>query len=353
MRGSCKHCLLALVLGFLWASLLLPCAATEGEDVLEGDVSAHDPHIAKEGSTYYLVGSMVGSKPNGFIPILCSTNLKRWAMCSDVFDSAPAWIDKEMPGARGAWAPDFGYFGGRWHIYYASSMFGKNTSVIGVASNKTLDYTSKDYKWVDDGMVIKSLPRDDWNAIDPNIVIDDKGQVWMDFGSFWSGIKMVRIDPLTGKRSAEDMTVYSLASRPPAPPTFGSIEGPYIFHHGEFYYLFVSFDFCCKGAASNYNIRVGRALQPIGPYLDKDGIPMLKGGGTLLQKGNEEWRGPGHNSVLHDVSGDYIFFHAYQGKTGRPFLQIGRMEWKDGWPEIVSVWRPSKEAQNRPMQLPQ
>ena len=317
------------------------CLAAEQDGVLEGDLRCHDPHIAKEGGKYYLFST--GSR-EGFIPIRCSSDLKHWSLCGHVFDTIPAWAKQEIPEARGAWAPDPAYFSGKWHVYYSVSTFGKNRSVIGVATNRTLDPTSKDYQWVDQGKVIESFPQDDWNAIDDNAFVDGKGQVWMDFGSFWSGVQMIRIDPATGKRSVEDTTLHSLASRPRKPPISASIEGSYIFRRGDYYYLFASFDFCCKGVNSTYNIRVGRARQPVGPYVDKDGKPMLEGGGTLLLEGEEQWRGPGHQSVLHDESGDYIFFHAYHGKTGKPYLQIGRLEWKDDWPEIVSVWRPSAKA---------
>ncbi|MGH7869491.1 MAG: family 43 glycosylhydrolase [Candidatus Dormibacteraceae bacterium] len=318
------------------ASLL----ASRAHVQLSGDLSCHDPHIASEQSKYYLFCTS-GGHQNGFIPIRCSINLRDWSVCGRVFDRPPAWIHHEIPAAKGAWAPDLARFGSKWHLYYAISTFGKNRSLIGLATNVTLDPTRKDYRWVDEGKVIESFPKDDWNAIDPNVIVENQNRVWMDFGSFWSGIKMVRLDSVTGKRSATDTHLYSLARRSRTAPVFGSIEGPYIFRHAGYYYLFASFDFCCRGAASTYNIRVGRSKQVAGPYADRQGTPMLEGGGTLLQQGTADWRGPGHNSVLHDKSGDYIFFHAYAAKTGKPFLQIGRMKWAGGWPEIVSVWRPN------------
>ena len=60
---------------------------------------------------------------------------------------------------------------GLYYLYYSVSAFGKNTSCIGVATNKTLHPSSPDYKWTDHGKVIQSVPgRDMWNAIDPNLV---------------------------------------------------------------------------------------------------------------------------------------------------------------------------------------
>ena len=78
---------------------------------------------------------------------------------------------------------------------------------------------------------------------------------------------------------------------------------------------------------------VGRADKVTGPYLDKDGVPMTKGGGTQLLRPNDRWLGPGGESVLEDNGKDLLVFHAYDGKTGRPSLQISTIVWRDGWPQ--------------------
>lgn len=304
---------------------------------LEGSVEGvHDPSIAKQGATYYLFSTDLRNP--GHLPIRCSNDLETWTLCGRVFDSIPAWIGQAIPGIKGLWAPDISYFAGKYHLYYAASSFGKNRSIIALATNQTLDPSSSQYRWVDEGPVIESHPEDIWNAIDPNLVLDNKGQAWLAFGSFWSGIKMRRIDPATGKASAADPTLYSLASRSNQPP--GAIEAPFVFRHAGFYYLFVSFDFCCRGARSTYNIRAGRATEPTGPYVDKAGLPMMSGGGTLLLEGNSDWRGPGGQSLLHDPSADIIVFHAYSAASGHPFLQIGRLAWSDDWPQIASWQQP-------------
>src|SRR5207302_6838266 len=103
-------------------------------------------------------------------------------------------------------------------------------------------------------------------------------------------------------------------------------------------YLFASFDFCCRGVASTYNVRVGRASRITGPYLDRAGIPMLEGGGTLLLSGAGRWKGPGHNAVLHENGRDWIIYHAYDAEdNGAPKLRIKRLGWTaDGWPEVAA-----------------
>ena len=299
---------------------------------LEGDLEGvHDPSIIREGNTYYVFST--NGRPGDMIPIRCSQDLLHWKRCGHVFDTLPEWALKEIPGARAPWAPDISLFRGQFRLYYSISTFGKNDSAIGLATNTTLDPSSPRYQWVDQGMVVRSHKEDDWNAIDPNLVIEDDTHLWLDWGSFWGGIKMRRIDPDTGKLSSLDTTLYSLAARPRTPEIKGSVEGPFIIRHDGYWYLFASFDFCCRGAKSTYNIVVGRASKVTGPYLDRDGKPMREGNATrVLAATTPRWRGPGHNSVLHDSTGDYLVFHAYDGVTGKSRLHISTLAWKDGWP---------------------
>lgn len=275
----------------------------------------------------------------------CSKDLHDWKFCGKVFPDIPAWIRALSPKTKELWAPDVSYFDGLYHLYYAFSVFGKNTSGIALATNKTLNPASPDYEWVDRGLVLKSAEQDDFNAIDPNLVLDAKGNAWLSFGSFWSGIKMRRIDRATGKLSMVDMKTYSLATRskpedaapapPGLPPNWEAVEAPFVIRHGDFYYLFVSWDLCCRGAKSTYRTMVGRSAKVTGPYLDKQGKSMEDGGGSALLSGNTTWAGPGGESLLHLADGDIIVFHAYDARTGRPALQISTLGWRNGWPSAA------------------
>ena len=192
---------------------------------------------------------------------------------------------------------------------------------------------------------MKSRAEDDFNAIDPNLILDEKGQAWLSFGSFWSGIKMVKLDRKTGKLSSEDKQIYSLASRrkpkqfdaakPGLPPDYQAIEAPSIVHHGDYYYLFVSYDLCCRGTKSTYRTMVGRSRNVTGPYLDAEGKEMSQGAAMPLLKANQKWLGPGGESVLLQKGQDIIVYHAYDARTGVPSLQISTLTWTDGWPHAA------------------
>ncbi len=303
----------------------------------EGDVvGVHDPCVIKDGNTFVLFST------GGLLSMRRSQDLLTWQTAGDTLPELPGWAKEAVPDANGCWAPDISCFNGTFHLYYSVSTFGSNRSCIGLATNVTLDTSSPKYKWIDQGMVIRSRPdQDNFNAIDPNVVLDEKGQPWLSFGSFWSGIKMSRLDLTTGKPVGNLLDV--------AGRNGGAIEAPFIVRHGRSFYLFVSFDTCCKGADSTYKIMVGRSQRVSGPFLDYSGKKMLNGGGTLVLASYKNVRGPGHNAVLSDGGKDYLVHHFYDAdRDGRPTLQIRPLLWgRDGWPLAGEPIAPANGAQEQ------
>lgn len=314
-------------------------------------IGIHDPAMIQENGVWYIFCTGNG------ISAFSSPDLQNWTRLSPVFSETPAWVTEAIPTFRGRsmWAPDIFYNNGLYYIYYSVSAFGKNTSAIGVATNKTLDPKSPDFKWEDHGKVIQSVPGEtNWNAIDGNMIIDNDGIPWLTFGSFWSGIQLIKMKPdllsIDGGRNdvisiASRKTKEELDNQPEAgsyPEVAGpyQIEAPFMFQQGDYYYLFVSWDRCCRGAESTYKIAIGRSVNPKGPFVDKDGNPMLYGGGTVILQGDEtDWYAQGHNGIARDEENGkvYLVTHAYDrhDERGASKLRILELDWDEtGWPQI-------------------
>ena len=299
----------------------------------------HDPVVIEEGGRYHLFCTGKG------ISHFTSTDLQNWEMVQSVFDEKPSWTDNVVPNFENhIWAPDVIHKNGLYYLYYSVSAFAKNTSAIGVVTTKSLDPSNPDYGWTDHGIVIQSHPnRDMWNAIDSNIVFDENDTPWMAFGSFWDGLKMVKLDDSLLK-IAEPQEWYTIARRERSfdvadtDPGDAALEAPFIFKKEGYYYLFLSWDLCCRGENSTYKVVVGRSTSVTGPYLDANGKDLANGGGTLVIQGNKNWYGVGHNSVYTFDGKDYFFSHAYDAKDkGRPKLVTKQIKWVDGWPTIKSM----------------
>ena len=288
-----------------WTAGLLLVLASLVEAREVKDPSAHDPVLAKgEDGRYYCFSTGLN------INVLSSADRVTWRKERPVFWLAPAWTTNAVPDYKGfAWAPDISFHRGLWRLYYSCSSFGRNTSAIGLAVNKTLDPKSPDFGWEDRGLVIASREgRDNWNAIDPNLVVDETGRPFLTFGSFWDGIQLVELSKDDFRTPKTKPVTIARRTRKGMNP----VEAPFIFHHGGYYYLFASFDYCCRGKDSTYKTVYGRARQVTGPYVDREGREMASGGGTYLYGPDETSYGIGHSSA-YEFDGTCIFVaHAYR-----------------------------------------
>ncbi|MCR5239984.1 MAG: family 43 glycosylhydrolase [Prevotella sp.] len=310
----------------------------------------HDPVMAYQDSTWYLFATGMG------IQQMTSKDRKKWTVHPEPAMSViPKWTRDSVPGFRShVWAPDIIQWHGRWWLAYSCSTFGKNGSAIGLLSNHSLTFGL----WEDEGCIVASKEkRDNWNAIDPNFVIDDNDQPWLVWGSFWDGIQIVRLD--TTMHIAEGEKPHTIARRynltdskskaslpinpnPPKNPTSdyagpNAIEAPFIFKHDGWYYLFVSWDYCCQGSKSNYRVAVGRSRTVDGPYLDSTGIDMRDGGGNLFLEGDKkEYEAAGHCAAYTFNDQDVFICHGYSvAQNGTSVLIQRFIRWtSDGWPTL-------------------
>jgi arabinan endo-1,5-alpha-L-arabinosidase len=334
--------LLRMSLALAGASCLPAGDAAAGATLNErmsGDFApVHDPCIIRADGSYHVFCTGQQAESAGLLPWRTSRDLATWTLRGSVFDAIPQWARDAVPGTRGMWAPDIAWFNDQYHLYYACSTFGSNRSVIGLATNATLDPASPSFGWRDRGLVVMSDRGDDFNAIDANHIADRDGAHWLCLGSFWSGIKLFRIDPATGKPPPGELRRHSLAARPVPQGAPGAVEAPFMIERGGYYYLFASYDYCCKGVNSSYYVVVGRSREVIGPYVGRDGKSMLEGYGTLLLQGNRRFPGVGHQAVLREPDRDYLVYHAYDAQhEGKATLRISPIVWTDdGWPTVES-----------------
>jgi arabinan endo-1,5-alpha-L-arabinosidase len=313
-----KHALTLLLVLAMTVVMAPPASAYPLPGRVTGDISVHDPTAVRRADGSYLV-----AHTGNDIALKTSTDRTAFRNAGSVFPGGASWTTTYTGGSRNLWAPDLSYQNGRYYLYYSASTFGSNRSAIFLATSTSGNSGS----WTNQGLVIESRASDNFNAIDPDLVVDDQGRWWLSFGSFWSGIKMVALDPATGKRS--DSTIRSIAGR-----NGGAIEAPNIVKRGSYYYQFVSFDFCCRGAESTYRVMVGRSTSITGPYTDRNGVAMTSGGGTEILAGQGSVHGTGHTDVLADVDSDVLFYH-YYADNGASRLGINLLAFDAaGWPYV-------------------
>jgi len=236
-----------------------------------------------------------------------------------VSDDGWTWRRGVTPARTGA-APDVIHIGDRFFMYISG---------VTMISSKTLDPDSHDYKWEDGGSIAgRESPDDFINPIDPGAFLDPTdGRFWLTYGSYVGYIRLVELDPKTGKRL-----------HPNEPPkNIGiNLEATDMIYHDGWYYLLGTRGSCCAGAASGYNIRVGRSRKVSGPFLDNVGVDMIEGGGKLLIGSGDRLIGPGHFGLLNlgDTGAQKFSLHweADLDRGGASVLDIRPLLWIDGWP---------------------
>lgn len=293
------------------------------------DIRTHDPStIIRDGDRYWVFHTGPGCKTE------FSTDLKTWHVGAPVFPQPLSWWKKSVPNSNfDVWAPDVIRIGDEFFLYYSFSVFGKKTSAIGLAVNRTLNPDSPDFHWRDEGPVIETGKAQDYNAIDPAVCFDERGRLWLIFGSYWTGIKALQLNPKTGKRIAPDSEIHSLAAGR-APST--AIEASYVYRHDTNFFLFVNWGQCCQGTNSTYVVGVGRSGAITGPYLDRDGEDLRRGGGSVFLKSDGRFIGPGHIGIFREKGVEWCSHHFYDADdNGRPKLRIEKLGWDEqGWPRI-------------------
>jgi arabinan endo-1,5-alpha-L-arabinosidase len=300
---------------------------------MQGNLRMHDPSMIVVDGTW--VGFYTGAEGfwRGAVLLKTSPDGINWKNAGGIGKGLPAWTAAENGyKSQNIWAPSVSKRGDRLYLYYSVSSFGINTSVIGLMTNDAFDPLKPDQGWEDQGLVLKSIVSDTFNAIDPFRIDTSDGRAWLSYGSYWSGIKLRELDPESGKLLAPDAPAIDIASR-----NGGAIEASALLEHEGRFYLFVSFDQCCRGVDSTYRTMVGRADSIEGPYVDATGTPMMDGGATELQAATGRYIGPGGQEPVFGAPSDTLVYHYYDGDERGLFkLQIAPIGWSvDGWPILA------------------
>jgi arabinan endo-1,5-alpha-L-arabinosidase len=273
---------------------------------LDGTVNIHDPSTI----------------------VLCNGKYYTWGTGGSglVSDDGSTWRRGAQLPRRGL-APDVIHIGDRWYVYVAANIGAQPKAAVNMIWSKTLDPDSPDYKWVEGGVVASSDGVEDSNAIDPGVFLDPTtGRLWLTYGSYFGYIRLVELNPKTGTRLNPNDIPVNLAI---------NCEASDMMYHDGWYYLLATHGSCCRGADSNYNIRVGRSKKVTGPYLDSEGLDMIQGGGKLLIGSGGRVIGAGHFGLLDFGDGVQKFsmhWEADLDRGGASVLDIRPLLWKDGWP---------------------
>lgn len=257
----------------------------------------------------------------------------------------PTWNDsvrtdkegKQHPMRFSLWALDVSRVGKKYLVHYASAYWGNETRTgLGVAEG------TSPTEFTDCGKMFCSTEIGVQNSIDP-CYVKDKGKKYLIWGSF----RRLYMGRLTkdGKRIKNPSHLTQVAGT--------AFEGAMVYKRKGYYYLFASVGTCCEGAKSTYHTVVGRSKKLAGPYVDRQGGRMLDNHYETVIKGNDRWKGPGHNSeIITDKEGDtWLLYHAYDAldpEKGRVML-LDKLLWdEEGWP-YVEGGTPSTTPQDAPV----
>jgi arabinan endo-1,5-alpha-L-arabinosidase len=298
--------------------LAVPLAALDGQPGL------HDPStVIAENGKYYVYATGNG------LPMSISDDGWSWRRAGGVMQAVPGGkpgADVIARGGNNTWAPDVIKVGDKYFLYYAAPGT-QPKAAVGLLIGKALDPSSPEYKWEDGGPVVWSDGVEDSNAIDPGVFRDPtNGTLWLTYGSYFGYIRLVELDPKTGKRLYPARKALNVAI---------NSEASIVIYRDGWYYLLVTHGSCCQGANSSYNIRMGRAKKVTGPFLDNMGIDMLQGGGKLFLGSGNRYVGPGHFGLLDLGDGVQKFSCHYEAdldRGGISVLDIRPLLWRDGWP---------------------
>ncbi len=369
--------------------------------------NVHDPSVVLADDGYYYMYQTDASYGNAHVGegqarghFYCrrSKDLVNWEFMGPTMHGVPTWMKVKLNEIRKAMGlgtsttdfrnqNQFGYWApcvrriskDLYRMYYVVTLPGtingagtwSERCFIGLMETKNpADIDS----WVDKGFVVTNYSDLElnykvsatdyahcyfkYNAIDPSLIINEKGEHWLIYGSWHSGFADMQLDPSTGKplhalgnpwgkenEASYGKFIYTrqLGNR------WQASEAPEVVYHDGYYYLFIAYD----ELSVAYNTRVVRSKNIDGPYYDITGKDVTNHGGDAYpilthpyKFGNHHgWVGISHCAVFNDGKGNWYyasqqrFPENYKGNANSNALMLGGVRsiiWtSDGWPLVL------------------
>ena len=369
--------------------------------------NVHDPSVVLADDGYYYMYQTDASYGNAHVGegqarghFYCrrSKDLVNWEFMGPTMHGVPTWMKAKLNEIRKAMGlgvsttdfrnqNQFGYWApcvrriskDLYRMYYVVTLPGtingagtwSERCFIGLMETKNpADIDS----WVDKGFVVTNYSDLElnykvsatdyahcyfkYNAIDPSLIINEKGEHWLVYGSWHSGFAAMQLDPSTGKplhalgnpwgkenEASYGKFIYTrqLGNR------WQASEAPEVVYHDGYYYIFIAYD----ELSVAYNTRVVRSKNIDGPYYDITGKDVTNHGGDAYpilthpyKFGNHHgWVGISHCAVFNDGKGNWYyasqqrFPENYKGNANSNALMLGGVRsvvWtSDGWPLVL------------------
>jgi beta-xylosidase len=278
-----------------------------------------DPMVLRARGRYYAYGTATGWERGGAtFPILVSSDLRRWRPIGDALINEPSWARGDL------WAPHVLAARGRYFLYYSARRRADDVHCLAVATAMR-----PQGPFVDRGP-LACHDRLSRGYIDPAALVHH-GRTYLFFS----------VDRPRHTLSVLELRRDLLRARGPRRTVLGvrlpwqrsrvseTVEGPTPMRRGGRFYLFYSAGCWCLDYRMGYAV----ADDPMGPYRDGRGNPLLTGNPSLLA--------PGGGTVFQSARGrSWLAFHAWSGppaytRGGTRPLRVAPLAWQGGQPRVL------------------
>jgi xylan 1,4-beta-xylosidase len=318
-----------------------------------------DPSFLRVGADYYLATSTFAWHPG--VAIHHSRDLAHWRLLTHAL-TRPSQLDLRGDGSScGVWAPclRFDQQAGLFTLLYTDVK--NNASRFFDLHNRLITAPAIEGPWSDPVALNAS-------GFDPSLLIDDDGRAYIanlewDFRKGYTHPGAIVLQEYSRTARAlvgQPRRIYRGGS------SLGCLEGPNLYHVGDWYYLIAAEG----GTGYGHSVTVARSRSPWGPYEPDPSNPILTSLAAPFEgRGDDDFlkphlfnpeiaiQKPGHASIVQTEAGEWYMAHlgarpllpSQRCVLGREtFLQ--RCSWTpDGWLRVEDPGRRPRELVAEPL----